>query len=142
MCIRDSDYDGVNYQEIVSQLEEAGFTNIREEPLGDFVTGWLNDEGEVDEVSVDGDTGFSTDSRYLPDVEIVVSYHTFPGEEESSTEDEDSNSERNEEESFEVMDAFVEAGGNFIDTANVYCRWVPGAGNCSERFLGLSLIHI
>lgn len=97
-----NDYDGVNYQEIVSQLEEAGFTNIREEPLGDLVTGWLNDEGEVDEVSVDGDTVFSTDSRYLPDVEIVVSYHTFPGEEESSTEDENSNSESNEEESFEV----------------------------------------
>ena len=42
-----NDYDGVNYQEIVSQLEEAGFTNVREEPLGDLVTGWLNDEGEV-----------------------------------------------------------------------------------------------
>lgn len=97
-----NDYDGVNYQEIVSQLEEAGFTNIREEPLGDLVTGWLNDEGEVDEVSVDGDTVFSTDSRYLPDVEIVVSYHTFPGEEESSTEDEDSNSESNEEESLKL----------------------------------------
>ena len=63
-----NDYDGVNYQEIVSQLEEAGFTNIREEPLGDLVTGWLNDEGEVDEVSVDGDTVFSTDSKYLPEV--------------------------------------------------------------------------
>ena len=32
----------------------------------------------------------------------MVSYHTFPGEEESSTEDENSNSESNEEESFEV----------------------------------------
>lgn len=92
-----NDYDGVNYQEIVSQLEEAGFTNVREEPLGDLVTGWLNDEGEVDEVSVDGDTVFSTDSKYLPDVEIVVSYHTFPGEEEPSTEDENSNLESNED---------------------------------------------
>lgn len=94
-----NDYDGVNYQEIVSQLEEAGFTNVREEPLGDLVTGWLNDEGEVDEVSVDGDTVFSTDSKYLPDVEIVVSYHTFPGEEEPSTEDENSNLESNEDSS-------------------------------------------
>ena len=94
-----NDYDGANYQEIVSQLEEAGFTNIREEPLGDLVTGWLNDEGEVDEVSVDGDTVFSTDSKYLPDVEIVVSYHTFPDEEESSTEDENSHLESNEESS-------------------------------------------
>ena len=94
-----NDYDGANYQEIVSQLEEAGFTNIREEPLGDLVTGWLNDEGEVDEVSVDGDTVFSTDSKYLPDVEIVVSYHTFPDEEEPSTEDKNSHLESNEESS-------------------------------------------
>ncbi|TMF98030.1 MAG: aldo/keto reductase, partial [Chloroflexi bacterium] len=28
--------------------------------------------------------------------------------------------------SFAVMDAFVEAGGNFFDTADVYSRWAPG----------------
>ncbi len=27
---------------------------------------------------------------------------------------------------FKVLDTFVAAGGNFIDTANVYCRWIPG----------------
>ncbi len=41
-----------------------------------------------------------------------------------------------EDQAFEVMDAFAEAGGNFIDTANVYCRWVPGKGNCSEKIIG------
>ncbi len=91
-----NDYDGVNYQEIVSQLEEAGFTNVKEEPLGDLITGWINDEGEVDEVSVEGDTVFSTDSRYLPDTEIVVSYHTFPDEENSSSESETFDIEREE----------------------------------------------
>ena len=25
-----------------------------------------------------------------------------------------------------VLDAYVEAGGNFIDTADVYARWAPG----------------
>ena len=28
--------------------------------------------------------------------------------------------------SFDVMDTFIEAGGNFIDTADVYSRWVDG----------------
>ncbi|MCP1102999.1 aryl-alcohol dehydrogenase-like predicted oxidoreductase [Aequitasia blattaphilus] len=41
-----------------------------------------------------------------------------------------------EEESFAVLDAFVLAGGNFIDTANVYCKWVPGLSNCSEQYIG------
>src|SRR2546430_13901348 len=36
-----------------------------------------------------------------------------------------------------VLDAYIEAGGNFIDTADVYSRWVPGhAGGESETVLG------
>ena len=36
-----------------------------------------------------------------------------------------------------VMDAFVEAGGNFIDTADVYSRWAPGnPGGVAEELLG------
>ena len=37
---------------------------------------------------------------------------------------------------FEILDAFVAAGGNFIDTANAYCRWIPGLDNCSEQIIG------
>ena len=37
----------------------------------------------------------------------------------------------------EVMDAFVAAGGNFIDTADVYSRWHPGnPGGVSEEIIG------
>ena len=36
-----------------------------------------------------------------------------------------------------VLDAYVEAGGNFIDTADVYARWAPGnKGGESEEALG------
>jgi aryl-alcohol dehydrogenase-like predicted oxidoreductase len=36
-----------------------------------------------------------------------------------------------------VLDAYVEGGGNFVDTADVYSRWVPGhAGGESETILG------
>lgn len=39
--------------------------------------------------------------------------------------------------SFAVLDAFVEAGGNAIDTADVYSSWVSGnSGGDSERVLG------
>jgi aryl-alcohol dehydrogenase-like predicted oxidoreductase len=42
-----------------------------------------------------------------------------------------------EKESREVLDAFVDAGGNFIDTADVYSRWVPGhTGGESESLIG------
>jgi aryl-alcohol dehydrogenase-like predicted oxidoreductase len=39
--------------------------------------------------------------------------------------------------SFAVLDAYVEAGGNFIDTADMYSYWVPGnSGGESERIIG------
>jgi aryl-alcohol dehydrogenase-like predicted oxidoreductase len=39
-------------------------------------------------------------------------------------------------ESFALMDAFVAAGGNFIDSARVYCDWLPGGANISETTVG------
>ena len=39
--------------------------------------------------------------------------------------------------SFAVMDAFVEAGGNFLDTADMYSQWAPGnPGGVSEEVIG------
>lgn len=43
----------------------------------------------------------------------------------------------NKDQSFEVLDAFVEAGGNFIDTADMYSEWAPGnKGGESESIIG------
>ena len=42
-----------------------------------------------------------------------------------------------EKTSFAVMDAFAEAGCNFIDTADIYSRWVDGNnGGVSEEVIG------
>ena len=42
-----------------------------------------------------------------------------------------------EKRSFELLDAFVDAGGNLIDTADVYSAWVPGNhGGESETIIG------
>ncbi|WP_031517241.1 aldo/keto reductase [Streptomyces sp. NRRL F-5123] len=39
--------------------------------------------------------------------------------------------------SFAVLDAYTEAGGNFVDTADAYSAWVPGnEGGESERIIG------
>ena len=42
-----------------------------------------------------------------------------------------------ERQSFDVLDAYVEAGGNFIDTADVYSEWKEGnTGGESETIIG------
>jgi aryl-alcohol dehydrogenase-like predicted oxidoreductase len=41
-----------------------------------------------------------------------------------------------EEESFAVLDAYAEAGGNFVDTADEYASWLPDGAGASERIIG------
>ncbi|WP_280673622.1 aldo/keto reductase [Kitasatospora sp. MAA19] len=42
-----------------------------------------------------------------------------------------------EQQSFAVLDAYAAAGGNFVDTADVYSAWVPGnTGGESETIIG------
>ncbi|HEX5225712.1 MAG TPA: aldo/keto reductase, partial [Solirubrobacteraceae bacterium] len=41
-----------------------------------------------------------------------------------------------EQRSFEVLDAYVAGGGNFIDTADVYGRRGPEGAGASERIIG------
>ena len=38
-----------------------------------------------------------------------------------------------EKASFAVLDAYVAAGGNFIDTADVYSSWAPGNEGANPR---------
>ncbi|MFZ0590795.1 MAG: aldo/keto reductase, partial [Bryobacteraceae bacterium] len=39
--------------------------------------------------------------------------------------------------SFKLLDAFIDAGFSFIDTADIYSRWAPGnSGGESEAIIG------
>src|SRR5438046_113143 len=68
-------------------------------------------------------------SRRLGRSDLDVSVLCFGGNIFGWTTDEDA--------SYAVLDAFVEAGGNFVDSADVYSRWVPGnQGGESEEVLG------
>jgi len=41
-----------------------------------------------------------------------------------------------EKQSFEILDAFIASGFNFIDTADTYAWWVNGTGGQSETIIG------
>ena len=41
-----------------------------------------------------------------------------------------------EADSWKQMDCFLEAGGNFIDTARIYADWIPGERGRSEHTIG------
>ncbi len=67
--------------------------------------------------------------RKLGNTDLLVSPVTFGGNVFGWTLD--------EKRSFEILDGFLAAGFNFIDTADVYSRWVPGnSGGESETIIG------
>ncbi|WP_186580215.1 hypothetical protein [Aquibacillus kalidii] len=59
-----------------------------------MITGWVTGDGEVKSVSVDGDKDYSPDDWYPNDVEVAITYNTFPEEKKSDTK---SNGENNTE---------------------------------------------
>ena len=90
---------GRDYQDVELSFKEAGFTNVKSVPMGDLITGFLNKEGEVDSVTVDGDEEYSADSWVSADVEVIINYHSFPEDTETSEpEEENSNSVKTTEE--------------------------------------------
>lgn len=67
--------------------------------------------------------------RTLGKSDLLVSPITFGGNVFGWTLD--------EKQSFKILDAFVDAGFNFIDTADTYSAWVPGnSGGESETIIG------
>lgn len=69
------------------------------------------------------------EKRKLGSTDLLVSPVTFGGNVFGWTLD--------EKKSFEILDGFFAADFNFIDTADVYSRWVPGhEGGESERIIG------
>lgn len=74
---------GRDYQDVIEDFEEHGFTNIQTEELDDLITGWLTKEGEVEDVAINGDTDYSADKWVPADSEVLIRYHVFPKDEET-----------------------------------------------------------
>ena len=67
----------MNYEEVVAEFKNAGFTNIRVEAEYDIITGWINSDGEIKSITINGDSKFDSNDKYRPDVEIVIIYHAL-----------------------------------------------------------------
>lgn len=93
---------GKNYETVISELEKIGFTNIETKILDDLITGWLTKDGEIEQVEINGVTEFSSNDDFQKDSKIVITYHTFPKEEDSDNESIDKKSSETVEQTAEV----------------------------------------
>ena len=69
--------DNEQYTDVVAQLKSRGFTNIRLQRANDLVTGWVDKEGTLDSISINGNSNFSASDKFQYDDEIVIVVHTF-----------------------------------------------------------------
>ena len=68
---------GMNYEEVIAKFENAGFTNIRVEVKYDIITGWINNDGEVKTITINGNSEYNYYDEYRPDAQVVITYHTL-----------------------------------------------------------------
>lgn len=86
-------FESKNYSDVVERLTSAGFTNVKAIPLDDLKIALLHDEGDVKEVSVDGETDFLSEDRFPADAEIIIYYHSYPPESKMTKQTEGSSTE-------------------------------------------------
>lgn len=77
ITINSKDYIGVNYKEVEEKFREMGFTDIICVPKENLIFGWINKEGETEEISVNGDNKFYKGDIFSKNAKVVINYHSF-----------------------------------------------------------------
>lgn len=72
------DLVGENYQTVIDALQNMGFTNVKGVALGDLKKGWFAKENTVKSVAIGNATKFSVGDILDRDIDVIVSYHSFP----------------------------------------------------------------
>lgn len=82
-----STQNGKNFEDLIKEFESNGFINVKTEKIEDLIVGWLTKDGEVESVSVGGDTEYKANKWYPNDIEVIIKYHTFKSTEEKPEEE-------------------------------------------------------
>lgn len=70
-----SELAGKNYEKVVTQLTDSGFTNIEKVEIDDLTQSSPMEDGEVESVLIDGKDTFKSGDSFSKDVPVTVTYH-------------------------------------------------------------------
>lgn len=65
---------GADYKSVKADFERNGFLNVYLDEVNDL--GSSDENGLISEVSIEGETDFTTDSKYSEDAKVIITYHT------------------------------------------------------------------
>ncbi|GEM_PF-1156386 len=78
MPLSAADYRNYTYPEVINMLTDMGFTNIDEpEAIKDLYAGLLINDGQVETVTINGNSYFSAETSFPVDASVHITYHTF-----------------------------------------------------------------
>ncbi|MEG1495745.1 MAG: DUF4839 domain-containing protein [Bacilli bacterium] len=103
---------GHMYKDVIALFKEQGFTNIKTQTIKDLIFGWTTKDGEVEHVSVGGDIDYSANTWYPEDIEVIVTYHTFPDKRESSNTDSENKDDVKEQNKEKEKDTILTVDNN------------------------------
>lgn len=65
----------LQYEEVSRMFKEAGFGDVSVKPDYDILTGWINDEGRVEKITINGNSEVTVEERYRTDAQVIITYH-------------------------------------------------------------------
>lgn len=71
------EYLGLNFYDVMSELEGAGFTEIETEVIKDVDLSSTMENGYVESVTIDGSSSFDKNTVFANDSKVIISYHTL-----------------------------------------------------------------
>ena len=78
---------GKMYVVVEKNMQDLGFKNVTTTKIEDLVTGGAIKDGEVEKVTINGETSFKSGDWIDEDAKIVIYYHAFQPKEESPVEE-------------------------------------------------------
>lgn len=74
-----------NYQTILNQFIENGFTNIELVKQEDLIFGLFHSEGDIVSVTINGMKDFKENDKFPKNAKVIIKYHAFKEKKESET---------------------------------------------------------
>ena len=110
-----SAYVGQNYESVLSELQDAGFSNIETIEVNDLTSTSSLDDYAVGEISIDNNSAFDANTEFKKESAVVITYHTIP-----KLKIPISTSDLQEYDYETIATMFADAGFSNIDTSVVY----------------------
>lgn len=70
------DLNGKNYEVVVTEFQNAGFTNVETITIEDLPLTRTATDGIVEVISINDLDSFTTDDEFSPDAKVLITYHT------------------------------------------------------------------